>query len=788
MFKRAGLRTFTSHAVLAGTLIAITAVDPAWAEQSGTESADASISSPTTSNDDIVVTAQFRSQRLQDTPLAITAVNAAALESRSQTTITEIAEQSPSLTLKNQSPSMGPSLAATMRGIGQYDFNPALEPGVGFYVDDVYFATLTGSIVDLLDLDRVEILRGPQGTLAGRNSIGGAVKLFSLKPEGTNSGYISVAAGSRSRLDLRGSFDTKITDDLFLRVAGVAKRQDGYIERIDFGCAFPGSGVPAKLAVGTGCVVDKMGGVGYQALRGSLRYTGIDGLDLALTGDYTREDRTTTPNVLTSFTYNTASPNLALITNLPSGFDYQQFLTPKGGYHTYAGFSNMATGMLSETTAPDRVDFKGGGVSLNIDYALGDTLSLKSISAYRGYYTRFGSDDDGSPLSLSVSDNRLSFWSISQELRLSGSVSSLIDYTVGGFYMKQKSVATLTADVRYGGVPLAFLALREPVPAQSKAAFAQLIFHPLPDLNVTGGLRYTDEKKDYTFYRYNKDGSYNPFLSPNNGVTGSYRGDRWDYRIAVDYRWAPWLMTYAQIATGYKGGGINPRPFTPIQVVSFTPETLTSYEAGAKMDIFDRKVRFNVSAYHSIYKDIQTTITQCPPSLGNPCIATTNAGDARIDGFEAETTVRPIQALTFDAAASYTDFQYKSLLPFAVQSGLQLGFKPINTPKWKYSFGVQYEINFNDVWKLTPRFDGSYQSLSFGRVQNAPRNRIESRFLANGRLTLTNEESDWQISAEVTNIFKKYYYVSNLDINQGYVPSTPGRPREWGITIKKSFR
>ena len=128
--------------------------------------------------EEIVVTAQFREQNLQDTPLAITAVSAEMLEARSQTNVAEVAAQAPSVTLKPQGTAYGPSITASIRGIGQYDFNPALEPGVGLYIDDVYYATLTGSLFDLLDLERVEVLRGPQGTLAGRNSIGGAVKLY----------------------------------------------------------------------------------------------------------------------------------------------------------------------------------------------------------------------------------------------------------------------------------------------------------------------------------------------------------------------------------------------------------------------------------------------------------------------------------------------------------------------------------------------------------------------------------------------------------------------------------
>src|SRR5690606_15110500 len=141
-------------------------------------------------DDVLVVTAQFREQDVQETPLAITAINAELLEARSQTDIAQVANQAPSVTLKPQSNIYGNSLAAQIRGVGQFDYNPAVEPGVGGYVDAVYFATLPGSIFDLLDLERVEILRGPQRTLAGRNSIGGAVKLYSQRPQGDNSGYL----------------------------------------------------------------------------------------------------------------------------------------------------------------------------------------------------------------------------------------------------------------------------------------------------------------------------------------------------------------------------------------------------------------------------------------------------------------------------------------------------------------------------------------------------------------------------------------------------------------------
>ena len=235
---------------------------------------------------EVTVTAQFREQSVQDTPLSITAISGDILEARSQTNIAEITNQAPNVTLKPQGAAFGPSLGASIRGVGQFDFNPALEPGVGIYVDDVYFATLTGSIMDLLDLERVEILRGPQGTLAGKNSIGGAVKLFSRKAEGEG-GYLSAAYGSRDRMDLRGSGDFALGENLFARLSGVRKRQEGYIEQPRLRLRLPEQRRAGNPRAGDDCVVAHNSEVDYSALRGVLRFVASDSFEITGAVDYT---------------------------------------------------------------------------------------------------------------------------------------------------------------------------------------------------------------------------------------------------------------------------------------------------------------------------------------------------------------------------------------------------------------------------------------------------------------------------------------------------------------------
>jgi len=756
--------------------------------------------------EEIVVSAQFREQNLQQTPLAITAFNSEMMDARSQTSIYEVSAQAPNVTLKPQGPAFGPSLVASIRGVGQYDFNPALEPGVGIYVDDVYYATLTGSIFDLLDLDRVEILRGPQGTLAGKNSIGGAVKLYSRKPEGDGTGMLEATYGSRDRIDLRGSFDFALAENLFARVAGVTKKQDGYVDRIDYGCAFPDSGVPAFLSSSTDCVLARDGEVDYNAVRGMLRWADGGPLEVQIVADYTHEDRNPAGSVLTNAgitsTYN--PDNVDPFGGGAIRHD-SRFVPPPGSYYNYASFvSEEDTFFLpdgtpfpvTETRADGRSNFEGWGVSGHIDYDLGDNLSLVSISAYRSYALDFSNDDDLSPLNLGLGQGDLTFWSFSQEVRLNGAFGeeNQVEWTLGGFYMDQRSVYATYQDLRYSAVPLQFQG-NDPVNADTKAAFAHVAWHATDALTLTGGIRYTDESKDYTFSRRSRDGSLNPFLGALDGVTGEYSGDRIDYRLNASYQWTGNLMTYAQFSTGFKGGGIGPRPFNPAQARPFGPETLDSYELGFKTDLADRTVRLNGALFYSEYNGIQLTLLSCPQFGGpGPCALPQNAGDAKMKGAELETTIYPMDGLMIDAAVSYLDFQYKNINPLAGgpdnPAGVQLDYVPPFTPEWKWSAGIQYEILMGDAGSLTPRVDASFQDDIFTNAVNTQYNAIEDYILANARLTWQSADAAWQASLAVTNLFDKYYALTSFDLigaGAGYSAIQPGRPREWAVTVKRTF-
>ena len=324
---------------------------------------------------EIIVTAQFREQNLQDTPLAITAVSAAMLEARSQTDLAQVARQAPNVSLAPAGQSFGASLIASIRGVGQSDFNPALEPGVGVYVDDVYYATLTGSVLDLLDLERVEVLRGPQGTLSGRNSIGGAIKLFSKRPTGDNSGYVGATYGARNRLDIRASGDFGLADGVDVRISGVSKRQKGYVDRLDFGCVYPAGdnpainpadGIPRIVPIQSDCVIAREGEVDYSAARAQVRLRPAASIDVNIIADYTYDDRAATPAVIVPVRdaagnlVSPAIPDTPSINPFPVSFPLDERFVC-GPYCNYSTFQHAPTDTYAPFSTDGRFMLRAGG-------------------------------------------------------------------------------------------------------------------------------------------------------------------------------------------------------------------------------------------------------------------------------------------------------------------------------------------------------------------------------------------------------------------------------------------
>jgi iron complex outermembrane receptor protein len=761
-------------------------VTPAFAQAPAENDAGATLQ-------EVVVTAQFREQRLQDTPIAITALSSEMLEARNQTNITEVTANAPNVTLTPAGAGFGSSATASIRGVGQADFNFALEPGVGMYIDDVYYGVLFGSIYDLTDLERVEVLRGPQGTLSGKNSIGGAIKLFSRKPSSDTDAYVEGTYGRFNRMDLRagGNF-TLVPDKLFIRLSGTSKRRDGYVKELDYNCATGGTNRSGQIS--RNCLIGTEGGQDLYALRAALRWVASDKVEDNLIVDKTEDSSEVQAG--------------KLIAQGPTGTwaGTGNYLTAPDSYTNYATYIGHP-GSADEFTIPRVSTMSGWGVSNTLDVGISDTLSFKSISAFRHSDGEFSQDIDLSPIDVETIYNVVSHRQYSQEFRLNGSTGGeLLEWTVGAFYYDARQTLGGRKDIPTGAVPgggiapgTALLDFMDDdvITSDSKSGFAHAILHPIQDLSVIGGVRYTKESKDYTFTR---DTSGLPFslgypglpfdLSPLSGLTGSYSGSRVDYRAGLEYRWSRELMTYVQYSTGFKGGGVNPRPFVPSQLLPFGQEKLNATELGVKADLFGNTLRINGAVFYNKYNQIQLTALACPTA---PCALPVNAGDADVKGAELELEVHPTDALSIDASASYLNFDYTSVSAQAGVPGVmgvQKGMVPPFTPERKYAVGMQYAIALAGGGSITPRFDWNWQSEMFTNAVNASTNRIDSRGLLNGRITWRTGDGAWQTTVSGTNLTNKFYYLNSFDLSGApffVLTGQPGRPREWAITLKRTF-
>ncbi len=798
---------------------------------------------------EILVTAEFREARLQDTPIAITAVDAETLEARGQTDVAQIAAQAPNVTLKPQGQGGGAGLIAYIRGVGQTDFIYARDPGVGVYIDDVYIPTLQSSLIELMDLERIEVLRGPQGTLAGKNSIGGAIRLFGKKPRGDGSGSLEVSYGSFNDIRLRGYGDFAITDNLAVRISGMARNTDGYVKLIDYGLTHPNSNVPANQSIGRFPEAGEMGGRNLVAGRIALDWQPIDRLNVYLTADITNQDGDPGAAVLIAagrpgIPFDPTSQNPALDTGgsgtpwlrgengaavtvgcqfVPSGI-YSCDAPPTGYDPRYISYANYMDAMEPTITAPfkpyfatPKNTFEGWGVHGTVTYDISDAAQLVWISSYRKYESTWAEDQDLTPVGVSQLNNINRHWAWSQELRLNFEMfGPYLEGTIGAFYFDQYGEYEARVDLNYvaaGGppflaAPIDFIHGPDQTPSESKALFANFTAHPTDAFSLTAGVRYSDETKDYVYFRRNPDytppnaalcaiatrATSNCALLGFIGAEGNFADTRIDWRLVADYRISDELLVYASVATGFKGGGVNPRPFIAAQALPFGPETLITYEGGFKADLLDRRWRLNGAVFFNKYKDIQGTKLVCPetPALTFPCLRPENVGNGEMKGFELETQIYPVDGLSLDGSLAYIDFEYTG--PFDPVSGnlvntsIPGGAVTPYTPKWTYSAGIQYDIEM-DAGTISTRFDGSYQSDLFTTSENTAFSRIDSHFLANGRISFTTDDEEWQIFGEVKNIFDKYYFLSKSDASNsvGVVTGMPGLPRTFTVGVKKNF-
>lgn len=735
---------------------------------------------------EIVVTARFREENLQTVPIAITAVSGDELAARDARDVTALSNTTPNIYLREGSAAYGKSLQSTIRGIGEADYQFTIEPAIGIYVDDVYHGTVFGGVLGLFDLERAEVLRGPQGTLFGKNSLGGAVRLVSKQASGSNTGYFEASTGSYNRLDVRGAYDASLIEDrLFLRVSGASLSRDGYMKILDFACVNPTqigngtaplSGLLEQRTTDDSCEVGELGDVNTKAARASLRAVISDDLEVTITGDYTRDHTSQSAykllsisSTLTSYNNNIAIPQY--------GIPYDSRFITDSPYTTYAGYQRGRNGL----TTPNESNLDQWGVSAKVDWTLADNIGFTSITAWRNYDGFFGRDGDGSPMDVGGSVENLRHRQFSQEARLSGTLfDDRFDWTVGGYYY--------TATGNYDSwVYFATLNLTQETydvaESTNYSTFAHVGYKLTDKLKLSGGVRYSDESKGYVFDRVYYETGLRPFAL----TTADVGYDRVDYRAGLDYQLSDDIFLYGSVSSGFRSGGFNPRPLNANQITAVLPETVTSYEVGAKLDLLDRRLQTNIAVFQTDFTNRQVTAV-VPDLSGTPNSLRTNAGSARIRGVEAEVTARPVDGLTLTGMIGYNDFDYIDLGAAAnVANGPCMSCKPVGAPELNYSLGAQYDADLGSAGELTLRTDWNWRSRIYYDLPNTYNQSQKPYGLLDARVSWRPHDSGFSLAASVSNITNTFYYTGIGPASTAGIHATPSRPREWSLTARYEF-
>jgi iron complex outermembrane receptor protein len=798
----------------------------------GTPSATAQESADSGGLQEVVVTARYREESLQQTPIAITAITAEDLQQRGFSSAAEVAYTVPNASFRPAQAAFGNTMTAFIRGIGQNDFLPEFEPGVGIYFDDVLHPVTMGSMVDLMDLERVEVLRGPQGTLFGRGSIGGAVRYVSKQPQGDNTGNISVTYGRFDRIDLRASYDFGITDNLFARVTGVSKSRDGYQTVLDFACANPSQAGTLPVRVpnrNAGCELGTQGGEDVQGARAALRWIISEDFELSLTGDYANDQSEVRADSLLAVTgpggpFQVWSEHYLL----PKyGVRFDSRFVPSSPFTTYATYDDPASGLaFSPQTALEQ-----RGVSTKADWKIAEALRAELILSYREFEGQFATDADQSPVNEQTVDGRQDFDSSSAELRFSGRIADRVDWTTGLFYYDGEFHSSQTVSIPAlifagvyngaiaGGASIAdaeaiaasvietgarFLVNGNNITAsKNKSAFAHAVYDVTDKLSFTAGIRYSEDDKDEQFD--------NSIVITSLGTSEN----SFDWKAGVDYQFTDTFLGYVSAATGYRPQSFNPRPFQRTQFVQVDGEEAESYEIGVKTDLLERRLRVNAAVFYVDYtkRIVAVPGTECtllnpqgndPPiydtvapgtpgaivdTLGQTCLNFTSRTfyanfPGKIKGGELEVTFRPLDALTLSGSYGFTDFDADDLNAANV-----VNERPAFVPKQNWSVAALYEFGLAGGSSITPRVDVFGQSEICSSVTTRG-SCSEGYELVNARIEWASPDRTWTAAVGALNLADEEYFLNKFDLAGFGQPTTegqPGSPREWYLKVSRNF-
>ncbi|HEU4778767.1 MAG TPA: TonB-dependent receptor [Steroidobacteraceae bacterium] len=742
----------------------------------------------------IVVTARRRAESLQDTPVAVTALSADALERQQIVSTTDLDKVAPNIQFRSYGTLTGNNSAAQVfiRGIGQTDATPAVDPGVGVYIDDVYMGRAVGAAMEFRDIANVQILRGPQGTLFGRNSIGGAVLLTTNQP-GTDAGNsVRVGTGDDSLLEAFGAFDLPLSEAWSARIALGLRQRDGYVTRVSDG--------------------KDLGDEDMQTGQIALRWQPSDAFDLTLRGDYTKEDENGSPFVFREMnegaTFVGAASIAAGCPNILDPFPPPLLVGPLADPR--CGNDAQALGEFTNGgTYPASSTLENSGVSLVANWKVNDTWSLKSITSDRSLEWTGTRDADNTPLLILHTNYVSESEQFSQELQAVVD-GNRIDGVFGLYYFDEDSFDRLL--VPLGNPGTSYDTQRVAMDTEAKAAFTEWTFKFTEAFSATAGVRYTEETKGLQATMFNvapanavepaAPTALCPFAGPPPTQTGCLflTTNRFAREFtsttksaSAQYRFNESVMAYLSWSEGFKSGGFNqrynnaPPGNAPI---SFGAETAESFEIGLKLDPLDT-LRINLAAFSTDYDDIQMTYR-----LGVVPLLF-NAGVASIDGGEIELQFAPTEDFRLDATVGYLDTQFESITqpppfgPISPTATATLSSRLPFTPEWQGHLGMSYTFHPGSNWSLTPRVDLSYTAEQFFDAGNSPEiAQDEAITLINASVTLTSDDEKWRFMLGGTNLTDELYPVagtSSLTTASGYSEIIYSRPLSWTLSVTRNF-
>ena len=715
--------------------------------------------------DEIVVTARRIEESLQDTPIALTAVTDAALEERGVEQITGVANIAPNVNFSYAGTSSGSDAAAVIfiRGVGQNDFTLVTDPGVGVYVDGVYLGRSIGSVLDVFDLKQIEILRGPQGTLFGRNTIGGAINLTTREIGDELGGSARIILGADQRLETFLTLDVPFNDSFALSFSAVRRERDGTVLRND----------------GTRLGDDNMRGgrikARWQVNERWRSVLSVDGVD---------EDEESAAEVILDVIEN--SPFVAFFNNNTFGngsVDPACARTaPPGGALANANCANdqfVLGPFRSAETGASGSDIRSWGASLTNEFALRDRLNIKSISAYREVDGVFFRPSDGTPFAIFQTDSVYAQQQFSQEIQLLGSNFDGRFTWVGGlFYFQEKGAASDIVRGIVGNFPRDIGASTD---NNNWAVFGEATLEVSERLRLSAGLRYTDESKETDLHSVSLVTGANVLFGTADAVIEqSFNEVTWRAAAIVDI--SEHSNAYFTASTGFKSGGVVQRntgrtPAAP----TFEPEFVDLFELGLKSEFAKIGLRVNIAAFYSQYSAIQ--LDGVPPGSGFGTVQF-NAGEADISGLEVEFDWKPTDSLAFSGALGLIDTEYTQL---AEGSFVTLHDKLIRTPRVTGSLGASYKL-FTEYGTFTPRIDWVYKSRHAFEPSNTALTTENGYHAFNAALGYAHPARPWRFTAGVANLTDEQYLLA-ADFNGtiGYELGIFARPRNWFISARYDF-